>query len=146
VLWKDKFKQAYPKETQYRHSLAEEVDRLTTAASVAEETTGKTGNQAIAKDPNIQLLRKLYRAKMLEPYVLLSAPDQGISQDYAAYRAQNRAKLLEYLGELWRRNRQAENLRRLRINFDGKQECARRWMPLRARDIREEQTTRWFCS
>lgn len=99
VLWRDKFKTAYPKETQYRHSLAEEVDALSTAATVAEETIGKNGSQAIAKDPNIQLLLKLYRAKMLEPYVLLNAPDQGIAQDYVAYRAQNRAKLAGYLGE-----------------------------------------------
>jgi len=54
---------------------------------------------AIATDPNVQLLLKLYHAKMLEPYVLLNGADQGIAQDYAGYRAQNRAKLVEYRGE-----------------------------------------------
>jgi hypothetical protein len=47
----------------------------------------------------MQLLLRLYHEKMIDPYVLLSAADQGISQDYAAYRAKNRAKLEEYLGE-----------------------------------------------
>jgi tetratricopeptide (TPR) repeat protein len=98
ALWRDKFKQAYPNETQYRHSLAEEVDALTTAATVAEQTAGRKGSQAIAKDPNIQLLLKIYHAKLLEPYVLLNGADQGIAQDYVAYRAANRPKLIEYLG------------------------------------------------
>jgi hypothetical protein len=30
--------------------------------------------------------------------VLLNGADQSITQDYVAYRAQNRAKLIEYLG------------------------------------------------
>ena len=99
ALWKDRFKQTYPQEAQYRHSLAEEVDALTTAAKVAEETGGKKGNKALDNDPNVQLLLKLYHADMLAPYVLLNGADQGISEDYAAYRSQNRAKLIQYLGE-----------------------------------------------
>ena len=99
ALWKDKFKQTYPQEAQYRHSLAEEVDALTTAAKVAEETGGKKGNKALDNDPNVQLLLKLYHADMLAPYVLLNGADQEISEDYAAYRSQNRAKLIQYLGE-----------------------------------------------
>jgi hypothetical protein len=31
--------------------------------------------------------------------VLLSAADEGISQDYGAYREKNRAKLEQYLGQ-----------------------------------------------
>jgi tetratricopeptide (TPR) repeat protein len=99
ALWKDKFKQTYPQEAQYRHSLAEEVDALTTAAKVAEETGGKKGNKALDNDSNVQLLLKLYHADMLAPYVLLNGADQEISEDYAAYRSQNRAKLIQYLGE-----------------------------------------------
>jgi len=34
---------------------------------------------------------------MIEPYILLSAADQGIAQDYAAYRKKNRSKLEEYM-------------------------------------------------
>ncbi len=100
ALWhQERFKKEFPQEAQYRHSLAEEADALTTAAKVAEEMAGKSPDGPIAKDVNMQLLLRLYHEKMIEPYVLLSAADQGISQDYVAYRAKNRAKLEEYLGE-----------------------------------------------
>jgi tetratricopeptide (TPR) repeat protein len=92
---KEKFAKQFPNEKQYRHSLAEEVDALTTTAQFAES---KRGSSALDKDPNVQLLLKLYRANMLEPYVLLNGADQGIAQDYVAYRAQNRQKLVDYLG------------------------------------------------
>jgi tetratricopeptide (TPR) repeat protein len=96
VKWqREEFAKHFPDEKQYRHSLPEEVDALTAAAEYA---GGKRGSSAIDKDPNVQLLLKLYRAKLLEPYVLLNGADQGIAQDYAAYRAQNRDKLIEYLG------------------------------------------------
>jgi hypothetical protein len=66
---------------------------------VAEETAGKSPNGPIAKDANIQLLLRLYRERMIEPYVLLNGADQEITLDYPAYRAQNRAKLVQYLNE-----------------------------------------------
>jgi tetratricopeptide (TPR) repeat protein len=99
VLWyQGRFKKEFPQESQYRHSLAEETDALTTAAKVAEELAGKSTSSPIAKDDNLQLLMRLYQEQMLEPYVLLSAPDQGIAEDYPEYRAKNRAKLQDYLG------------------------------------------------
>jgi hypothetical protein len=52
----------------------------------------------IANDANVQLLLRLYRAGLLEPYILLNGADQGIAQDYAAYREKNRDKVREYLG------------------------------------------------
>jgi len=100
ALWQgDKFKKELPKETQYRHSLAEEVTSLTSAAKVAEELKGKQDSKAIAADPNIQLLLRLYHAQMLEPYVLMNSADQGIAQDYPAYREKDRPKLIEYLAD-----------------------------------------------
>jgi len=100
ALWqKERFKKEFPQAAQYRHTLAEETDALTTAAKVAEETAGKSANGAIAKDANIELLLRLYHAQMIEPYVLLNGSDQEIILDYAAYRAKNRAKLLQYLNE-----------------------------------------------
>jgi tetratricopeptide (TPR) repeat protein len=98
ALWQEKFKQVYPNEKQYRHTLAEEVDGLTTAAKFAEEMSAKQKNKALDDDVNVQMLLKLYRANLLEPYVLLNGADQSITQDYVAYRAQNRAKRIEYLG------------------------------------------------
>lgn len=100
----DEFKKHFPAEKQYRHSLAEEADALTTAATVwteVNESDKKKKKKAPAapKDPNLILLLKLYQAKMIEPYVLLNAADEGIAQDYAGYREKNRDKLEQYLSE-----------------------------------------------
>jgi hypothetical protein len=95
-----RFKKEFPQAAQYRHSLAEEADALTTAAKVAEQTTEKSQNGAVAKDANTQLLLRLYQAQRIEPYVLLNGADPGIALDYAAYRAKKRAKLLQYLNEI----------------------------------------------
>lgn len=101
VLWQqERFKKEFPQEKQYRHSLAEEAAALMTAAKVAEEISAKSPDGPTKTDVNIRLLLRLYHEQMIEPYVLLNAADQGIGQDYAQYRAKNRAKLEEYLGEL----------------------------------------------
>jgi tetratricopeptide (TPR) repeat protein len=98
ALWyQERFKKEFPQATQYRHSLAEETDALTTAAKVAEETAGKSKDGPIATNANVQLLLRLYHAQMIEPYVLMNGADQAIIADYAAYREKNRAKLQEYL-------------------------------------------------
>jgi hypothetical protein len=36
---------------------------------------------------------------MIEPYVLLNGADQGIAQDYPAYRSRNRNRLEGYLSD-----------------------------------------------
>jgi len=99
----DEFKKQFPAEKQYRHSLAEEAEALTMAATVWTEVNEsdkkKKKASSAPKDPNLILLLKLYQAKMIEPYVLLNAADQGIAQDYAAYREKNREKLEQYLSE-----------------------------------------------
>jgi tetratricopeptide (TPR) repeat protein len=96
----DEFKKHFPQETQYRHSLAEEADCLNLAATVWAESGEKREKTSSApKDPNLILLLKLYQAKMLEPYVLLNAADEGIAQDYPGYREKNREKLEQYLSE-----------------------------------------------
>jgi tetratricopeptide (TPR) repeat protein len=99
----DEFKKHFPAEKQYRHSLAEEAGALTLAATVwtegNEADKKKKKNVPPPQDPNLILLLKLYQAKMIEPYVLLNAVDEGIAQDYAAYREKNREKLEQYLSE-----------------------------------------------
>ena len=99
----DEFKKHFPQEKQYRHSLAEEADALSTAATVwteaGESDKKKKKASSPPKDPNLILLLKLYQAKMLEPYVLLNAADEGIARDYPAYREKNREKLEQYLSE-----------------------------------------------
>jgi len=90
---KDEFSKHYPQETSYRHTLAEEVDALTTAAGLLNKEKPET----LAADPDLAMLKKLSDAGMLQPYVLLAVPDAGIAVDYVTYRSQNRAKLEQYL-------------------------------------------------
>lgn len=97
----DDFKKRFPAEKVYRHSLPEESEALSVAATVLLENSGKQGKKKseLPKDPDLALLLKLSSASMIEPYVLLSAADEGISHDYEAYRQQNRAKLEQYLSD-----------------------------------------------
>lgn len=106
ALWQgDEFKKHFPQEKEYRHSLQEEAEALTTAAQVCLELTTsnskekKAGSSAPPKDPDLLLLLRIHQAKMIEPYVLLSAPDEGIAKDYDSYRTQNRSKLEAYLSD-----------------------------------------------
>jgi tetratricopeptide (TPR) repeat protein len=90
VLWREsKFKEAYPDEGTYRHSLAEEVTALKMALVVAGDAAKNTKEYGD--------LARLDADGMLEPYVLLSAPDEGISKDYAGYRASHRDQLRTYI-------------------------------------------------
>jgi tetratricopeptide (TPR) repeat protein len=92
---KEEFKKRFPQEPQYRHSLAEEADAL----SVAAKFELKHGVSLNAIDPDLALLKQLYNANMIEPYVLLNAADQGVAQDYPAYRSRNRSRLEDYLSQ-----------------------------------------------
>ncbi len=86
------FAKRFPQEPKYRHSLAEEVDALRAALAVL-----KVDQLDLAgADWEVRDLLKLAQADMIEAYVLLQAPDQGIAQDYIAYRAANRDKLAAY--------------------------------------------------
>jgi tetratricopeptide (TPR) repeat protein len=96
----DEFKKHFPGEANYRHSLEEETEALTAAAETLAGDDKKKKALPPPKDPNLALLLKVYQAGMIEPYVLLSAPDEGISKDYPAYREKNRAKLEQYLSTL----------------------------------------------
>jgi tetratricopeptide (TPR) repeat protein len=99
----DRFKKEFPKEKQYRHSLAEEAEALASAATVWTELSQSKDKKkqvsAAPKDPNLVTLLKLYHAKMIEPYILINGADQDIAKDYADYREKNRAKLEQYLSE-----------------------------------------------
>ncbi len=97
----DEFKKHFPEEKQYRHSLLEETDALTAAAALWTESSSDKKKKAssLPKDPNLITLLKLHQAKMIEPYILLNAADEGIAQDYAGYREKNRDKLVQYLSE-----------------------------------------------
>lgn len=90
----DKFSKAYPGETAYRHSLAEEVEAL---KLVAESAAQQLQARKITElSPSLSNLIKLKEAGLLEPYVLFVRVDEGIARDYAAYRIANRDKLRRY--------------------------------------------------
>lgn len=96
ALWQgDKFHQTFPNEKQYRHSLAEETDSIHTALSVLKE-------QDIASnklDASWKTLLQLDKDGMLECWILLDNPDQGIAQDYVAYRANHRELMHSYIAK-----------------------------------------------
>lgn len=90
----EKFARVYPGETNYRHSLAEEVDAL---RLVAESAAVQMKEKKLSElNPSISNLIKLKEAGLLEAYVLFARSDEGIARDYAAYRSSNRDKLRRY--------------------------------------------------
>ena len=95
IAWrKEKFAKTYPKETAYRHSLAEEADALRRVITVAaSDKRTKTLNPSLAR------LKKLNDEGLLEAYLLLARADQGVAQDHRAYLATNRALLRRYVME-----------------------------------------------
>lgn len=96
--WKiKKFKEEYPNEKEYRHSLVEEAEALRLVAELV--ATGVKDKSIKQLDPSLANLLKLHEAGLLEAYVLLARPDQGIAKDYETYRKENREKLRKYLEE-----------------------------------------------
>jgi tetratricopeptide (TPR) repeat protein len=93
----EKFSKQYPNEKVYRHSLAEEADALRLViASVSEQMKAKKIKKL---DHSLATLMKINEAGLLEAYILLARPDDGIVQDFAAYRKTNRDKLRRYVVE-----------------------------------------------
>ena len=98
--WKNgvKFKQHFPQESEYRHSLVEETEALEAEVRVLERLKGDIDTaEPINENPSLSLLLQLHEAGVLEAYVLFRLGDEGIAKDYPAYRARNRNKLEEYL-------------------------------------------------
>ncbi len=86
---KEKFVKSFPKETEYRHSLQEELAALRAAVAAAKEQ----------KSPNKQfeLLAKMDTDGVLEAYILIAIPDDGIAADQPAFLKDNRPKLRQYV-------------------------------------------------
>lgn len=93
----EKFQKEFPSEKEYRHSLPEEVDGFQEVVNrVKEEMKKKEIHQL---DPALAILVKLSDEGLLEPYILISRADKGISQDYPAYRDAHREKIRQYITE-----------------------------------------------
>ena len=100
--WKDggKFKQSFPHEAVYRHSLSEEVEALSAEVDVLELLEGDVETaEAVTENPSLLLLLKLHQAGLLEPYVLFKLADEDIAKDYSDYRARHRQELEQYLDQ-----------------------------------------------
>ena len=89
----DTFKKNFPEEKEYRHTLKEEDAALSVVASTIEE-------KKIHKDKLDDSLRNLLEvsdAGMLDCWILINGADEGITQDYPAYRDAHRQLLHDYI-------------------------------------------------
>ena len=88
------FAKAYPNEKTYRHSLKEEAAAMRAALRVLDEQKGVKPENV---DPSLQVIRKLDKEGLLEAFILLALPDEGIAQDFQAYRQSNLENLRRYV-------------------------------------------------
>ncbi|HXC96244.1 MAG TPA: tetratricopeptide repeat protein [Edaphobacter sp.] len=94
TVWrKTEFKKHYPSEAVYRHSLAEEAESLRTVIAFVNEK--KIAPDQL--DPTLKSLIALDKDGMLECWILLNHADQGIAQDYVAFREKHRDLLHAYM-------------------------------------------------
>lgn len=91
----DKFAKTFPKEKTYRHSLAEEAEALKMVVDSV-----KADKKIKRLDESLANLVKLSDAGLLEAYILFARADDGIAQDYEAYRRNNRDKLRRYVTDV----------------------------------------------
>ncbi len=89
-----KFAETYPNEKQYRHSLAEEAAALRLVLSSLDQQV--KDNKIKQLDPSLARLKRLNAAGLLEAYILMARPDEGIVQDFIPYLKTNRDKLRRY--------------------------------------------------
>ncbi len=88
-----KFKQQFPAEKEYRHTLREESEALRGVIKLAKEQKDKgkkIGDQ-------MESLLRLEQEGVLEAYILMALPDRGIAADHAEYLKGNREKLRKYV-------------------------------------------------
>ena len=88
------FAKNYPDEKKYRHSLKEEAEAMRSAIKVVQEQKIKDPAKI---DPSLLLIMKLDKEGLLEPFILLALPDEGIVQDYIGYRKTHLENLRRYV-------------------------------------------------
>ena len=86
---KEKFSRTFPNEKQYRHTLLEEAEALRSVLKMAKEQN--------LSHPQFTILQKLDNDGVLEAFILMAIPDQGIAQDHRAYLSAHRDKLRQYV-------------------------------------------------
>jgi len=103
ALWmNEKFKKEFPKEKSYRHSLKEEMEGLEMFLEVVGRPDDKGSPDKLDEQTRtmVEQLRKIEQQGLLEPFALLNRADDGIAQDYAAYRATHRETIRRYFDEV----------------------------------------------
>jgi tetratricopeptide (TPR) repeat protein len=88
------FLKQYPNEKTYRHSLKEEAAAMRAALKALDEQKGVKPENI---DSSLQIIRKLDKEGLLEAFILLALPDEGIAQDFQAYRKSNVENLRRYV-------------------------------------------------
>jgi tetratricopeptide (TPR) repeat protein len=88
---KEKFARQHPGDA-YRHSLAEEAEALRSVVSIA-----AADKRTKSLSPSLAKLKKLNDEGLLEAYILMARPDEGISQDHPAYLRDHRELLRRYV-------------------------------------------------
>jgi tetratricopeptide (TPR) repeat protein len=91
----EKFSKEFPTEKTYRHTLKEESEALTSVVTIVKEL--KVDRNQL--DESLRNLLDLSDAGMLDCWILINGADQGIAQDYAAYRQDHRQLLSDYLAK-----------------------------------------------
>ena len=89
----DLYKKEFPGEKDYRHTLKEEDSALSLVATTIKERKIDRGRL----DESLRNLVDLNDAGMLDCWILISGADQGISQDYEAYRDAHWQLLHDYV-------------------------------------------------
>lgn len=88
------FLKQYPNEKTYRHSLKEEAAALRAALKTLDEQK-KVKPENI--EPSLRIIRKLDKEGLLEAFILLALPDEGIASDFKAYRTTHIEDLRRYV-------------------------------------------------
>lgn len=86
---KEKFAKTFPSEQKYRHTLQEEVEAI--------RSTLKSAKEQKLTHPHFEILQKLDNEGLLEAFILIAQPDEGIAEDHEAYLKNNRPKLRQYV-------------------------------------------------
>jgi hypothetical protein len=92
--WTKKFATEYPQEPRYRHSLKEEVAALRAVVEALNNNKEVNRNKL---DASLKNLLSLENDGLLEAFVLLAMPDDGIVRDFVTYRNTNIDKLRRYV-------------------------------------------------
>lgn len=92
TAWRMKtFAERYPKEPTYRHTLEEENAALSGVVDAIDP------KKATNLDPQLANLEKLKKDGMISCWIVLNGADEGIAQDFPAYRDAHRDLLQRYL-------------------------------------------------